>query len=119
MKKFVAAAVALSMIGTTAMAAPYPSYANGPNRGHAEQSYRYNDQHRDNGRFAQNRYVHWKKGDRFDRHRAANYRVINTPRSYRLYNPSRGYHWVRSGNDAVLVGITSGIVAAIMANVLR
>ena len=38
---------------------------------------------------------------------------------YRLYNAPRGYHWVRSGNDAVLVGITSGIIAAIMANAIR
>ena len=121
MKKFVAAAIALSMIGTSAMAAPYPSYGSGPNRGHVEQSYRQGSAKWDNShqRVSQNRYVQWKKGDRFDRHRATNYRVINSPRTYRLYNPPRGYHWVRSGNDAVLVGITSGIVAAIMANALR
>jgi Ni/Co efflux regulator RcnB len=67
----------------------------------------------------QPRYKHWRKGDRFDRRYARNYREIRNPRMYRLYNAPRGYHWVRSGNDAVLVGITSGIIAAIMANAIR
>src|SRR4051794_2757599 len=67
----------------------------------------------------QPRYHSWRKGDRFDRRYARDYRVISSPRMYRLYNPPRGYHWVRSGNDAVLVGITSGIIAAIMANSIR
>ena len=124
MKKFIAAAVAMSLIGTSAMAAPYNG---GRDRGHAEQSYRQHTPHQaDNGkRFSQNRYAQqnrytqWKKGDRFDRKRAANYRVIDKPRNYRLNTPPRGYQWVRSGNDAVLVGITSGIVAAILANALR
>lgn len=118
MKKLIAAAVAMSLIGTSAMAAPYNG---GRDRGHAEQSYRHhNPSKADNGkRYSQPRYAQWKKGDRFDRKRAVNYRVIEKPRNYRLYNAPRGYHWVRSGNDAVLVGITSGIVAAIMANALR
>jgi Ni/Co efflux regulator RcnB len=28
--------------------------------------------------------------------------------------PPRGYHYVRSGNDILLVGITSGVVASIL-----
>jgi Ni/Co efflux regulator RcnB len=61
----------------------------------------------------------WNKGQRFDRRYATNYRVISNPRAYRLHDAPRGYRWVRSGNDAVLVGITSGIVAAVMANMIR
>ena len=67
----------------------------------------------------QPRYHGWRKGQRFDRRYARDYRVISNPRSYRLHDAPRGYHWVRSGNDAVLVGITSGIIAAIMANSIR
>lgn len=33
--------------------------------------------------------------------------------------PPRGYKYVRSGNDAILVSSSSGIVAAIIANVVR
>lgn len=31
-----------------------------------------------------------------------------------LKAPPRGYHYVRSGDDIVLVGITNGVVASIM-----
>lgn len=69
-------------------------------------------------RYSQNRYVasqkRWAKGQRFDRRHAVNYRVISNPRAYRLSNAPRGYRWVRSGNDAVLVGITSGIIGAVI-----
>jgi len=33
-----------------------------------------------------------------------------------LHAAPRGYRWVRSGNDAVLVAITSGIIGALVAN---
>lgn len=132
MKKLIAAAIAFSMIGTSAMAAPY--YGGNNDRGHIERNYRGNDGQRfdkradnhryennryENNRYNQNRYHKWNKGDRFNSRYATNYRVIGSPRDYRLYNAPRGYHWVRSGNDAVLVGITSGIVSAIIANAIR
>ena len=58
---------------------------------------------------------HWKRGQRFDHRYATNYRVVSNYRSYhRLYTPPRGYHWVRSGNDAVLVAITGGLIGAVI-----
>src|SRR5690242_17248921 len=57
----------------------------------------------------------WSRGQRFDYRYAPNYRVVTNYRSYhRLYTPPRGYHWVRSGNDAVLVAITSGLIGAVI-----
>src|SRR3546814_6014880 len=51
----------------------------------------------------------WARGQRFDYRYAPRYRVVNNYRGYnRLYTPPRGYHWVQSGNDAVLVAIASG-----------
>ena len=61
----------------------------------------------------------WVKGQRFDRRYATNYRVIDNYRSYRLRTPPRGYHWVRSGNDAVLVAVTSGIIASVITGAIR
>ena len=61
---------------------------------------------------------HWAKGQRFDRRYATNYRVISNPRAYRLSNAPRGYQWVRSGNDAVLIAITSGIIGAVIGNAI-
>lgn len=57
----------------------------------------------------------WQRGQRFDHRYAANYRVVNNYRGYhQLYAPPRGYHWVQSGNDAVLVAITSGLIGAVI-----
>jgi len=56
------------------------------------------------------------RGERFDSRRAPQYTVINY-RSHRgLKAPPRGYHWVRSGNDALLVAIGTGVIASIIAN---
>ena len=58
----------------------------------------------------------WQRGQKFDRNRAPNYRQIDY-RSYRqrgVYAPPRGYQWVRSGNDAVLVSIASGLIGAVI-----
>lgn len=61
----------------------------------------------------------WARGQHFDRRHAANYRVVNNYRDYRLSAPPRGYQWVRSGNDAVLVAIASGVIGAIIGSTFR
>jgi len=58
----------------------------------------------------------WQRGQRFDQRYALNYRVISNPYAYNLQPAPYGYRWVQSGNDAVLVAITSGIIGAILAN---
>lgn len=60
----------------------------------------------------------WSKGQRFDRRYATNYQVIDNPRAYRLANAPRGHQWVRSGNDAVLIAVTSGIIGAVIGNAI-
>ena len=60
-------------------------------------------------------YRDWVRGQRFDYRYAPNYRVVNDYRyNHRLYAPPRGYHWVQSGNDAVLVALTSGLIGAVI-----
>jgi Ni/Co efflux regulator RcnB len=61
-------------------------------------------------------YRNWHRGDRFDRRYARNYRVIQNPRYYGLRYAPSGYRWVQSGNDAVLIAITSGIIASVLSN---
>ena len=63
----------------------------------------------------------WNKGQRFDRRYAQNYREIDYRqyRNQRLYAPPRGYHWVQSGNDAVLVALTSGLIGAVIGGALN
>jgi Ni/Co efflux regulator RcnB len=62
-------------------------------------------------------YRRWNKGQRFDSRYAQNYREIGNWQQYRgrrLYAPPRGYHWVRSGNDAVLVAVAGGLIGAVI-----
>jgi Ni/Co efflux regulator RcnB len=109
MKKFITAALttaiaAASIASTPAMAAPFQH--NDRNR---------IEQRHDRGNHRRVQYRNWRKGERFDYRQARNYRVISNSRAYHFRDAPRGYRWVQSGNDAVLIGITSGIVASVLA----
>lgn len=58
----------------------------------------------------------WQRGDRFDSRYATDYMVISDPGYYDLNPAPYGYRWVRSGNNAILVAIASGIIGALVAN---
>jgi Ni/Co efflux regulator RcnB len=61
----------------------------------------------------------WRRGERLP---VAYYQrpyVIADYNSYRLYSPPRGYHWVRVNHDAVLAGITTGVVFGIVNNLFH
>ncbi len=60
-------------------------------------------------------YKHWQRGQRFDQRQARSYRMISNPQTYRLREAPRGYRWVQSDHDAVLVGVTSGLIASVIA----
>lgn len=112
MKKLIAAAIAVSLVSAPAFAAPGNRYDRAP----AAQSH-YQPAPKYNGHQQQVR--HWKKGERFDRRYASNYREVSNYGRYHLKAPPRGYHYVQSGNDALLVGITSGIISAVLSGVIR
>lgn len=77
----------------------------------------YDRNHHDNRARAAKAYAKgWRKGERFDRRYAPYYREIDYRHFRRLAPPPRGYHWVRSGNDAVLVAIAGGLIASVVAN---
>ncbi|HTG38346.1 RcnB family protein [Sphingomonas sp.] len=127
MKKLMLAAVAASMVAapTIASAAPqgYRVVKERPNRtvivdrgrGYRERTViRHNNNRQWNNR-------QWARGQRFDRRYANNYRQIDY-RSYRnrgVYAPPRGYQWVQSGNDAVLVALASGLIGAVIGGAIR
>ncbi len=131
MKKFLMSAIAATLVATPMVATSADAQVNRKTT----------VQHRQNGnvvkrtvvrrtpnrvanrnyrRVANRNYRRWAKGQRFDRRYANNYRVVDWRqyRGRRLYAPPRGYHWVRSGNDAVLVGITSGLIGAVIAGAI-
>lgn len=61
----------------------------------------------------------WKKGEKFDRKQASNYREISYRDYHGLKAPPRGYHYVRSGDDILLVALTSGVVGAVYGGLIR
>ncbi|PSJ37270.1 RcnB family protein [Allosphingosinicella deserti] len=123
-KKIILAGVAASVVAVpvAAEAAPGGRYDN--DRGRVERVETTRVVQRNNGRQVVNvkqvrrddraSYRSFRRGERFDSRYARNYRVINNPRAYRLSDAPRGYRWVQSGNDAVLVAITSGIIGTVL-----
>lgn len=120
MKKFILTAIAASIVAsplaaTVAEAAPYP-----------QERHSTVVRHESGRTVVVNRnlvrkpdYRTWRKGQRFDYRHARNYQEIRNYRNYRLSAPPRGYHWVRSGNDAVLVAITGGLIGAVIAGAIH
>lgn len=54
------------------------------------------------------------RGDRLDSdYRHHNY-VVDDWRSHRLSPPPRGYHWVQTGGDYVLVAVATGVIIQIL-----
>lgn len=61
----------------------------------------------------------FKRGEKFDRRQASNYQEINYRTNKRLKAPPRGYHWVRSGNDALLVSSRDNMISTLIAGLYR
>lgn len=61
----------------------------------------------------------WKRGERFDRNRATNYRIISNPRAYKLQNAPNGYRWVQSGRDALLIRLSNNIISSVVTGAIR
>ncbi|HEY8068047.1 MAG TPA: RcnB family protein [Burkholderiales bacterium] len=54
------------------------------------------------------------RGERLpDEYRHRNY-VVDDWRGHQLSAPPRGYHWVQTGSDYVLVAIATGIIAQLL-----
>ncbi len=112
MKKFIIGALVAAMLASPIAITPASA---APQRDQRDHRY---DNDRGRGGPAASNYRRWNKGQRFDRRYAQNYREIPNWQQYRgrrLYAPPRGYHWVRSGNDAVLVAVAGGLIGAVLA----
>ena len=56
----------------------------------------------------------WVRGSRVPpQYRGYNY-VMNDWRGHRLQAPPRGYQWIQSGNDYLLVAIATGVIASLV-----
>ncbi|MDI7863534.1 RcnB family protein [Rhizobiaceae bacterium n13] len=61
------------------------------------------------------RHHRWSKGHHLSPGERRRMAEVRDYRRHHLHAPPRGYRWVRADNDYLLVGITSGIVASIIA----
>jgi len=89
-----------------------------PRPGQRNDGWRNDNRHYSQERYRAGRYVQprgyyerrWGRGDRLPRAYFARPYIVYGYRSYHLYNPPRGYHWVRVRNDVFLTALATGIV---------
>lgn len=123
LKKLMLAGVVASMVAAPTMASAAPQQyrevvRQGPNRTVVVQR---GPGYREKTVIRHNNARKWARGQRFDRRYATNYRQIDY-RAYRnrgVYAPPRGYQWVQSGNDAVLIALASGVIGAVIGGAIR
>ena len=58
----------------------------------------------------------WYRGDRVPYEYRSRHYVVDDWRGHHLYAPPRGYQWVQSGGDYLLVAVATGIIASILLN---
>lgn len=133
-------AAALAMLAGPALAQPYPSH--GPQGQYQQQQPMHEPQHDANGQprgdygqqshYAQHQPMHEPQHDAFDAphgdyghngwHQGDHYnggrQTVDWHRHH-LRQPPPGYEWVQSGNQFVMIAVTSGIIASIIANAAR
>ncbi len=91
------------------------------NRDYSNRNYEYrNHGYRDGGYRGQGRGVGpsqaWYRGDRLPYEYRSRQYVVDDWRGHHLYSPPRGYQWVQSGGDFLLVAVATGIIASILLN---
>ena len=74
---------------------------------------RSHNEHKKHGRGAGPNHEYYQ-GDRFPLEYRNRHYVVSDWRSHQLSAPPRGYQWVQSGNDYVMVAIATGIIAQLL-----
>ncbi|MRX09875.1 hypothetical protein GJ697_18715 [Pseudoduganella sp. FT25W] len=133
-RKLITAAVLAAFVGVTGAASAQDPHDD------RRDDHRDDNRHSQQDRHDDNRYAQERRNDRQDYHhdddrgrdRGAGPRhdirkggrlppeyrnrqyVVDDWRGHHLSAPPRGYHWVQTGGDYVLVAITTGIIASLL-----
>jgi Ni/Co efflux regulator RcnB len=128
MKKFIAAAVAMTILGTAGMATAQPMRQDQrETRQEVRQEARQDQWERKAAkRYNAGRYQaprgykaqRWAKGQRLPAAYRTRAYVVDY-RRYKLKAPPRGYHYVRVGNDVVLTAIATGVIASVIVSLFN
>lgn len=93
------------------------SHSQHDNRGHDNRNDKHDDKHHDNGkhngRGAGPQHNYHKGGYVSREYRQRQY-VVNDWHGRHLHAPPRGYQWVQTGPDYVLIAISTGLIAQIV-----
>ena len=94
-----------------------PSRAQDERRGgppsHASSAYHYGQRRADDRRGAGPDHAYYRGGRLPPAYRGTRY-VVDDWRGHRLSAPPRGYHWVQSGGDYLLVAIATGVILQLL-----
>lgn len=137
MKRAIAAALALSLLGGTAAMAQPAQYQR-DYQGQYQQGYQdprdYRDDDRrddrrrnwdgggyDRGHDRYDRQRHqsrhaWRRGERLPSHYRGANAYVNDYGRYGLRAPPRGYRWVRADNDYVLAALATGLIIQVLSS---
>jgi Ni/Co efflux regulator RcnB len=91
----------------------YDSDARQPDRGQNPGHDNYYGRHDARGAGPDHSYY---AGQRMPDQYRTNYYVVNDWRGHSLSAPPRGYHWVQTGSDYVLVAIATGVILQLLLN---
>ena len=58
----------------------------------------------------------WQRGYRVPPQYRSHHYVVNDWRGHHLSAPPRGYHWIQTGGDDLLVAIATGVIASMVLN---
>lgn len=68
---------------------------------------------------SEDRYHSWNRGQRLPSHYRSQGYVVNDWNRYGLQAPPSGYQYYRQGNNILLTAIASGLISAVISNVLN
>ncbi|MHC1549932.1 RcnB family protein [Phyllobacterium sp. K27] len=109
MKKIALAAIAISLLATPAA---FAQQRHDQGRHHYDQKREHVVKKRVVTKKVVVKKTRWSRGHALP----SNYRrhVVRDYNRYHLRTPPRGYHWVKADDKYVLIGITSGIISALV-----
>ncbi|WP_342643288.1 RcnB family protein [Rhodoligotrophos ferricapiens] len=113
MKRLFAAAIALSMLAVPAAEAQqrYQQHRPAPHYVHPKVEKKV--VHKEVVKKKVVKRPAWKRGNRFSEWRR--YQAVRDYHRYGLRRPAPGQQWIRVGNEFILVGVATGIIAGIIA----
>lgn len=89
-------------------------HGNKPERHDNRDFGRSHNQERDRGGRGVGPNHEYYRGDRLPAEYRHRHYVVNDWRGHNLSAPPRGYHWVQSGGDYILIAIATGIIAQLL-----